>query len=363
MSAKPAGRRTILGAIVALIVGFFFLIGIAEIGTRILYPYWAEFYSERFVQLEKREGHRSFWIGKPGFDGYFAQNNGDFRHAIRINEFGLRNPEQVEAADGRVWMLGDSMTFAWGVERRDSFTALVASRRGVETYNIGGPGNDVCGYQALADRMPKNLKPRAVVIGLIIENDVSVYDCRGRATAEAAQGGRPAESSFQSWISIKFLLTGYSALYNVMAASVKRVPWLLEGLTHVGVIARQHSVKNVFESEETEQRIQTTVAEVARIQDYLPPGTPIVVAVVPARFEIRDKHPYFRSLRVGVLEHLAQRNIPAIDLYPAFEKAGFAATHFVHDGHWSPAGHVLAADAISIWLSANGIEGPERSNN
>jgi lysophospholipase L1-like esterase len=355
MCANPTRGKTFFGAVIAIFFGIGILIIIAEIGTRILYPHWSEFYSERFVQLETREGHRSFWIGKPGFDDHFAQNNGDFRHALRINAFGLRNAEPVDAADGRVWMLGDSMTFGWGVERSDSYTGLVASRYGVETYNVGGPGNDVCGYQALADRMPKDLKPRAVVIGLIIENDVSIYDCRKRARSEADQGGRTTESSLQSWISVKFLLTGYSALYNVTAASVKRVPWLLKALTKLGIIARQHDVKNVFGSDETAERIRTTTAEIGRIRDYLPADTPVVVLVVPARFEIRDKHPYFRSLRTGVLKLLAENHVPAIDLYPAFEKAGFSPTHFVHDGHWSPAGHVLAADAISAWLSDNGI--------
>jgi lysophospholipase L1-like esterase len=363
MSDNTSRGKTFFGAVIALFVGMALLVTIAEIGTRILYPHWSEFYSERFVQLETRKGHRSFWIGKPGFDGHFAQNNGDFRHALHINAFGLRNREPVEAADGRVWMLGDSMTFGWGVERSDSFTGLVASRYGIETYNVGGPGNDVCGYQALADRMPKDVKPRAVVIGLIIENDVSVYDCRERARSEAVQGGRAAESSLQSWISVKFLLTGYSALYNVTAASVKRVPWLLEGLVRFGIIARQHNVKNVFGSDETEERVRATVTEIGRIREYLPAGTPVVVLVVPARFEIRDKHPYFRSLRTGILKLLSQNKIPSIDLYPVFEKTGFAPTHFVHDGHWSPAGHVLAAEAIATWLSANGISGNAPAKN
>lgn len=355
MSTQPTGPRSILGAVAAIGVGILFLIAIAETGTRILYPHWSEFYSERFIQLETRKGHRSFWIGKPGFDGHFAQNNGDFRHALRINGFGLRNNEPVERANGRVWMLGDSMTFGWGVEHRDSFTGIVASRHGIDTYNVGSPGNDVCGYQMLVDRMPKDLKPRAIVVGLIIENDISLDDCRARAQAEINQGGRAADSSLRSWLAIKYMLTGYSALYNVVVASAKRLPWLVEGLTRLGVIARPHHTKNVFSGNETEQGVRTTVDEIERILDYLPPGTPMVVAVVPARFEIRDKDPYFRDIRTSILRLLAQKNIATINLYPVFESAGFAATHFVHDGHWSPAGHAIAADAIAAWLAANGI--------
>jgi len=355
MTPPAATRRTFWGALAAFVIGLFMLLGIAEIGVRFLYPHWSDFYSERFVQMETLDGHRSFWIGKPGFDGHFAQNNGDFRHALRINTDGYRNAEPAGAADGRIWMLGDSMTFGWGVERKDTFAGIVGGRVSPDTYNIGGPGNDVCGYQALADRMPKNIRPRAVVIGLIVENDVQVYDCRGRAAAEAAQGGRHTESRLDSWISIKFMLTGYSALYNVTAASVKRVPWLLEGLTRLGIIARQHGLKNVSDKNDTAERIRTTAREIVDIATYLPPGTPMVVVVVPARFEIRDRHPYFRSLRTGLLKALDDRNIATIDLYPAFEEAGFEATHFVHDGHWSPAGHLIAAQAIASWLTAGGL--------
>lgn len=354
MSTQPAGRRSILGVVVAIGVGILFLIAIAETGTRIFYLHWSEFYSGRFMQLVTPKGHRSFWIGKPGFNGYFSQNNGDFRHALRINDFGLRNDDPVESSNGRVWMLGDSMTFGWGVEREDSFTGLVATRHGIDTYNVGSPGNDVCGYQALVDRMPKDAKPRAVVVGLIIENDITLNDCRGQAQAEKDQGGRAVESSLRSWASIKYILTGHSALYNVLAASVKRLPWLVEGLTWLGVVARPHNTKNLLSRDETEQRARTTVDEIARILDYLPPGTPMVVMVVPTRFEIRDKHPYSREIRTGVLRLLTQKNIATIDLYPGFEKAGFAATHFVHDGHWSRAGHIIAADAIGSWLAANG---------
>ena len=176
------------------------MLGIAEIGARILFPHWSEFFSERFVQMETRKGHRSFWIGKPGFDGHFAQNNGDFRHALRINEDGLRNSEPASSANGRFWMLGDSMTFGWGVERSETFTALVGEKISEGTYNIGGPGNDVCGYQALSDRMPSGIRPRAVIVGLIIENDMQIYDCRGRAESETAHGGRKEESWLEAGI-------------------------------------------------------------------------------------------------------------------------------------------------------------------
>lgn len=350
--AQPGGP-TFTGAIAALVIGTIMLLLIGEAAARIFFPRWAEYYSGHFMQLEKRPGHRNFWIGKPGFDGYFAQNNGDFRHAIKINAAGLRNDEPVSAADGRVWMLGDSMTFGWGVERIDTFTAKTQFLSGLKTYNVAGPGNDVCAYQALADRMSDAARPGAVVVGLIVENDVQVYDCREQARQHAAVNNATDESSFRSLAAVKYALTGYSALYNVVVTSVKRVPWVVEGLTGLGLVARHHQTRNVFDKRELSQRSRTTAKEVARIREFLPPGTKFVVVVVPARFELRDEHALFKKARLGVVGALRDTGVSVIDLYDRFKKAGFTSTHLVHDGHWSPRGHLVAARAISDWLKAN----------
>ena len=361
MSGTEPGGPTFAGAIVAFVIGTILLLAIGEAATRIFYPRWAEYYSGHFMQLEKRPGHRNFWIGKPGFDGYFAQNNGDFRHAIRINAAGLRNDEPASAANDRVWMLGDSMTFGWGVERAETFTAKTQLLSGFKTYNVAGPGNDVCAYQALADRMSDAARPRAVVVGLIVENDVQVYDCREQARQHAANNNASDESSVRSLAAIKYALTGYSALYNVVATSIKRVPWLLEGLTGLGLVSRQHQTRNVFDASELSARSRTTAGEVARLREFLPRDTQFAVVVVPARFELRDEHGLFKSARLGVIRALREKGVAVIDLYDRFRKAGFAQTHFVHDGHWSAKGHLVAARAISDWLKTNiGPAGPNR---
>jgi len=250
-------------------------------------------------------------------------------------------------------MLGDSMTFGWGVERAETFTAKTQLLTGFKTYNVAGPGNDVCAYQALADRMSEAARPRAVVVGLIVENDVQVYDCREQARQHAANKSESEELSFRSLVAIKYALTGYSALYNVVATSIKRVPWLVEGLISIGLVSRQHKTRNVFDDRELSMRSRTTAEEVARIREFLPRSTKFVVVVVPARFELRDEHSLFKKARLGVAAALRDKGVAVIDLYDPFKKAGFAPTHMVHDGHWSPQGHLVAARAISDWLKMN----------
>ncbi|MDP7242039.1 MAG: hypothetical protein QF639_04685, partial [Rhodospirillales bacterium] len=62
---------------------------------------------------------------------------------------------------------------------------------------------------------------------------------------------------------------------------------------------------------------------------------------------------FYKRLRLAMREALRSRGIAIIDPYEGFVNAGFQATHFAHDGHWSALGHRLAGEAASRWLSSN----------
>jgi hypothetical protein len=104
------------GQFVAFAFGILMLLAMSEMIMRVFMPNWQDFSSKRFMRMITVPGHGMVMTGLPRFDGYFSQNNGDFRVNIKINDFGLRNNEQVDKASGRIWAVGDSMTFGWGVE-------------------------------------------------------------------------------------------------------------------------------------------------------------------------------------------------------------------------------------------------------
>ncbi len=349
-------RVTAKGAIVAFIVGGFLAIAVAETAIRLLMPDWRSFSSARFIT--RAVGVPLGWaIGKPGFDGTFAQNDGDFKVRIRINEFGLRNGEPVSAADGRVWIVGDSMAFGWGVERDRIYTAVAHRISGMPTYNVASPGTDIIGYQRLVRRMPKSLTPRAVVVGLILENDLADYAAR-RAARRRAGGRSPdrgaAGSWFESvsWIGIKYRLTEASALYNFVAIAVKRSEWSRQLLIRFGIIARAHSYEEFLETLDIATFVPSSADELLRLKAMLPAKTPFAVLVAPTRFEIRDRNPESIRMRNALSAALAARGIAVIDPIDGFLEAGFRATHFRHDGHWSPRGHDIAGRAVAKWLGA-----------
>ena len=360
MRDRKRSRPTIAGALIALLMGVVFLTLLSEAILRVAMPNWREYASAWFMVLNHTPGYADVTLGRPGFDGFFSQNNGDFRSHIRINDFGLRDDEPVTAANGRLWVIGDSMSFGWGVERDRIYTQVIGEHLAVDTYNVAGPGTNVCGWQTLYGRMPKEVVPAAVVVGLTIENRMAVYDCPAEVRdAEAAQHRPPPSTTMGELLdpmTTKMYLTAHSALYNFFAVSLKRVGAFERSLEAVGVVRKpQMLMHDQHSAEEAAKMVETTADALRDLRAMVPPEIPFLVVLFPARFEIRDGNAYFHDLRVAEAEALAARGIATLDLLPQFKQAGIEGTHFAHDGHWSEAGHRIAGEAIAGWFSDNGL--------
>ena len=83
---SPAARSTLLFRLVTLAAVLAIPVAAAETVIRFTMPEWREFSSGRFMHRTVVPGHAPIDLGRAGFDGYFAQNNGDFRARIRIND-------------------------------------------------------------------------------------------------------------------------------------------------------------------------------------------------------------------------------------------------------------------------------------
>ena len=236
-------RPTFLGGLIAVFLGFVLLVVGAEAVLRVTTPEWSEFYAGRFMKHEGIPGYGTLVVGIPGFDGWFSQNNGDFRSHLKFNDIGLRNDEPGATADGRVWIVGDSMAFGWGVDGAQNYTSVLAQISGQKTYNVASPGTDVCGYEALLARMPINVKPRAVILGLIIENDLSVYHCLRGTGPKDIEAHLPDDDV--SLLGIKLFLTEHSALYNVLAVTFKRIPAIVTVLERLKLLEEEREAKRL----------------------------------------------------------------------------------------------------------------------
>ena len=333
------------GRLIALAIGLFLLLGISEIAVRIIFPQWSEFYSGRFLTVETVPGFGRVAIGRSGFDGYFSQNNGDFRSHIKINAHGLRNDQPVESANNSIWVIGDSMAFGWGVDDSEMYSSVLGKLSSRASYNVASPGTNVCGYQALSARMPQDVRPSAVVVGLILENDLRVYDCAKEANAVVSE-----PQSNLNLSSLKVSMTNHSAMYNFFAVSVKRINILREALIWTGLISKSHAYRNQLSDRDVDAVISSTVDELNNLRAMFPSNIPFVVLIAPSRFEIAHNDEQFIQIREKMIATLTSRGIAFVDPSMAFRDVGFAATHFTHDGHWSAPGHYLAAEHIAEWF-------------
>ena len=343
------------GRLVAFAVGVVLTLLLAEGILRAAMPEWRDFHSGRFMQRLDVPGFGLVTVGRPGFDGYFAQNNGDFRVRITINDFGFRDPDPVLSADGRVWIVGDSMAFGWGVEQGEMYSSVIRRLLNIPTYNVASPGTDVCGYQALVARMPEITEPRAVILGLILENDVAVYDCRGRARRQEKASTVALVEPFRplTWLHVKVQLRRYLAFYNFLAVSLKRVDVVERLLVAMGIVSEGHEYRRSFTDTVFDDAITRTAEEIVALRALFPLDVPFAVLIAPVRFELKNNDAFHKRLRLAMKDALRSRGIAFIDPYEGFAKAGFQPTHFVHDGHWSVRGHALAGEYASAWLASH----------
>ncbi|MEA3335267.1 MAG: SGNH/GDSL hydrolase family protein [Chloroflexota bacterium] len=140
------------------------------------------------VSLEDPGGNQPLYIGDdrfhhqmmPNWSGFFPdeimEQVGRANIPIRINSIGLRSPEVLDpkpAGSYRILILGDSVTFGWGVRGEDTFPSQLASLlatlspdQGFEVINAGVSGYSTWQEALWLDANGMDLKPDVVVVQL-----------------------------------------------------------------------------------------------------------------------------------------------------------------------------------------------------
>ena len=293
------------------------------------------------------------WAGKPNVR--LRYHRPEFDTLVELDAAGWRKPQPSVPADPmhRVLVLGDSYTWGWGVAQGELFTDRLQVQLAptVAVYNRGVIGFGTAQEYLLLKRELAAHRYDTVVLMFYL-NDIA-------DNIDGKDGHRP-----------------YFDLLN--GGLVPRNQPTLARTSPVRLFFRDHSraymflefeigmLKRRFKGEAEDER---EYKEVAAIDFHDLPGYEVTARLlgemnrlvrahgarfflvyIPHRSEVEHAtgYPYARAVR-AMIDDIAQREgITVIDLRGPFRAHAEAKQTLVYpiDGHWTPAGHQLAATVL-----------------
>ncbi len=303
----------------------------AEIMIRILDPLDISYYEEtRRYHLEKVPDDLLVYKHRPGLDTVYQ------KVPVKINNLGLRDREITVKADDelRILVLGDSVTFGWGVRARDSFPeqleqAIARNHPGpVNVINSGVGGYNTEQQASFARLMTDDLQPDLLVL-LYVTNDIEIN-----------------EPPFDPWSDVS-----PKGKNPVMA--IQRLIWhsRLHRLTQFAIrINRQPRDRPPDRTSAGWRRSMAALEELAHLSRNR--SIPFVVVM----YRLQDSQ-FSRGLATDISSRATEFNFTYQDSLPWLSKVDrVSITNSVVDArHPNAAGHALLAKGLYDLLVSRGL--------
>jgi len=365
--------------------------GAIEMGVRVLH-----LVPDRFWGPDPVRGARLI----PGRAGWWTQEEREFVVPVQINALGLRDTERAYAKPAgvfRVLVLGDSFVEAMHVPLQDTFPRLLESRlrtavgdMRVEVISAGVSGYGTASEVLYFEDEGKRFAPDLVVLAFYPGNDVK----NNSPTLEdklkpVYVDGRLDRVAGDARAAERRGVLGRSAAYQYIRQLVlTRQPALAQALVRLGVL-RPEAVRRAPDragvpvdywvyaptpDAEWAEAWGHTERLLERLrQSVAASGARLAIAVLSAREQVYPAswqavlaaHPAMAPLpwdldapQRRVESWCAQHQVPCVTLAGPFREAaqaGAAPLHFHYDGHFTPAGHQLAARVLADFVTAQGV--------
>jgi lysophospholipase L1-like esterase len=272
-------------------------------------------------------------------------------HPVHTNAYGLRDREIEAKPEGslRILVLGDSVTFGYGLALEDTFVRglearFAAERLHVQVVNAGMYGWSTRQQYLFYEAHGEELDPDLILVGLVL-NDIK--DAKNALDLELGETSMRA-INLLTWLAER----------TATFAALKQA--------YVGAFAPQvREIKEVADliqkrdAPEVRRAMELTESELERILDLCRRrGHGFGLVIIPFKFQLESDgldHPQRRLLAFA-----ATHRIPALDLLPALGRHPAEDVMMDHV-HLTARGHELAAAAIADWVLRERLLAPART--
>jgi lysophospholipase L1-like esterase len=147
----------------------------------------------RYFGRMERVGGAMVFKHPPHLDEIFQ------RVRVRTNAGGWRGPELSEKKERRrILLLGDSITFGWGVAEEQTFARRLEQRLGAEVINLGVGGYNTAMEKAALEKYGLGYSPDAIVL-VYVFNDLHRFDDRDELELEWEAAHPPSFPWLARW--------------------------------------------------------------------------------------------------------------------------------------------------------------------
>jgi hypothetical protein len=376
--------KAIMKRLGLLLSGLVASILIAEVALRIWSP---EFISYKAVRQSDPVFHHAL---RP--NASYIHRTPEFAVEVKTNSMGLRDNEYVKASgrEFRIIVLGDSFTEGLGVPLDSCFVKRLERRLNAEcdhetrfaVFNFGVKGySPIIEYLYLKDK-GLALNPQLVILCYDM-TDVQEDFLYGE-DAEFDSTGAPIrvnptmpDFGLPNWFPrgrFQTFYQEYSYIYAALQPLIQRMkPKPLYELGNIYAGRYMHTVDSTSERWETYfRKTQSYVGLIARM--CRSGNIPFVLATYPCGHQVSSREwtsgrkfwgleskVYNSAIFGSMLKFATHDTIPYLDMTATFRRRSNGWLYYPEDGHWTPAGHAVAADTLIQFLLSNNLIGMNSS--
>ena len=296
----------------------------------------------------------------PGFRGELRRS--EFRDTIQISDFGFRgaDPHPLAEPSFRVFVLGDSQAFGFGVDGDETFSVqlerLLHARNSdidVQVINGGVPGYGTADQLAMLRSRGPAVEPDLVVVQFLSVNDL-IENLTPAATWARIEDGMLA--SREGTVSTRLSFTRRAEMWIKRHSHLASLVSNSAGywMVRLGLVGQQGSMWGEDFSEEQAELGTDLLVEIAAAADSFGAQTLYLYTTGQASV-IQEQYDVLPS-RAVVAAAAERAGVPWVDVTERLRAEPNRHTlYYPRNGHWTAEGHRVVAEIVAAEIERTGF--------